>query len=142
MNSFSASSRPVVVLPGNHDTVLTRGLWTGEVPPGVSILFEADGETMFFDELGLAVWGRPVYDHHPGFRPLEGIPLRPWDGWYIAMGHGMVTDFPESEWRSSPIYPEDIAAADCDYIALGHAISGHVPKWRVCLLLRCALEVE
>ena len=120
MDALAASKRPVVVLPGNHDTVLTQGLWPGEAPNGVSILREAEGDMLFLDELGLAVWGRPVYDHHPGFRPLEGMPPRPWDGWYVSMAHGLVMDFPEAAWRSSPIFPEEIAEAGCDYIALGH----------------------
>lgn len=120
MDALAASERPVVVLPGNHDTVLTEGLWSGEAPRGVSILREADGEMLILDELGLAVWGRPVYDHHPGFRPLEGMPPRPWDGWYVSMAHGLVMDFPEDGLRSSPISYEEIAQAGCDYIALGH----------------------
>ena len=120
MDALGASERPVVVLPGNHDTVLTRGLWPGEAPTGVSILREAEGEMLFLDELGLAVWGRPVYDHHPGFRPLEGMPHRPWDGWYVTMAHGLVMDFPEAALRSSPITSDEIAEAGCDYIALGH----------------------
>ena len=120
MAALAATDRPAVVLPGNHDTLLTQGLWPGEPPRGVFILRQAAGEMLFFDELGLAVWGRPVYDHHPGFRPLEGMPPRPRDGWYVSMAHGLVRDFPEAECRSSPIFPEEIAAAGCDYIALGH----------------------
>ncbi len=120
MDALAASERPVVVLPGNHDTVLTQGLWHGEAPRGVTILRKAEGEMLLLDELGLAVWGRPVYDHHAGFRPLEGMPPRPWDGWYVSMAHGLVMDFPEAEGRSSPILPEEIAEAGCDYIALGH----------------------
>ena len=120
MDDLASSERPVVVLPGNHDTVLTQGIWSGDAPEGVSILREADGEMLFLDELGLAVWGRPVYDHHPGFRPLEGMPPRPRDGWYVSMAHGLVMDFEEAAMRSSPISPDEIADAGCDYIALGH----------------------
>jgi DNA repair exonuclease SbcCD nuclease subunit len=120
MDALAATERPVVVVPGNHDTVLTQDLWPGDAPSNVSILREADGEMLFLDELGLAVWGRPVYDHHPGFRPLEGMPPRPWDGWYVPMAHGLFMDFPDGAWRSSPILPDEIAEADCDYIALGH----------------------
>jgi predicted phosphodiesterase len=120
MNALAASERPVVVLPGNHDTVLTQGLWPGEAPKTVSILREAEGEMLLLDELGLAVWGRPVYDHHPGFRPLEGMPPRPWGGWYVSMAHGLVMDFQDGGLRSSPIFLEEIAEAGCDYIALGH----------------------
>ncbi|MCL0028971.1 metallophosphoesterase [Dehalococcoidia bacterium] len=120
MDAFATLDRPVVVLPGNHDTVITQEIWTGESTDNISILRKAKGEMLLFDDLGLAVWGRPVYDHHPGFRPLANMPLRPWDGWYVSMAHGLVTYPSESLWRSSPILPEEIASADCDYIALGH----------------------
>ena len=120
MDALAASKKPVVVLPGNHDTILTQGLWGGKTPDGVTILLEADGETLALDELGLTVWGRPVYDHNPEFRPLLGMPPRPDDGWYVSMAHGIVMDFEEATWRSSPIYFDEIAKAPCDYIALGH----------------------
>ncbi len=120
MDNLSDCGRPVVVLPGNHDTIFTQRKWSGEVKNNVKVLMEADGETVFFEDLGLAVWGRPVYDHYPGFRPLEGMPARPRDAWYVSMAHGLFMDHPELSGRSSPISPEEISMARCDYIALGH----------------------
>jgi DNA repair exonuclease SbcCD nuclease subunit len=120
LEDLAASGKPVVVLPGNHDTVLTQGLWSGEPPRGVTIMKEAEGEMVLLEDLGLAVWGRPVYDHHPGFRPLEGMPPRPWEGWYVSIAHGLFMDVPEEPERSSPISPEEVGRATCDYIALGH----------------------
>lgn len=120
VDAFAALDRPVVVLPGNHDTVITQEIWAGEPADNVSILRKAKGEMLLFDDLGLAVWGRPVYDHNPGFRPLANMPPRPWDRWYVSMAHGLVTHPSESLWRSSPILPEEIASANCDYIGLGH----------------------
>ncbi len=32
----------------------------------------------------------------------------------------MFLDHPAATYRSSPITPEEVALADCDYIALGH----------------------
>jgi DNA repair exonuclease SbcCD nuclease subunit len=120
MDDLAACGKPVVVLPGNHDTVLTRDGWSGEPPDNVTILKAPEGEMALLDELGLAVWGRPVYDHHPRFRPLEGMPARPWNGWYVPMGHGLFMDVPEVPPRSSPISPVEVSQASCDYIALGH----------------------
>ncbi len=77
MEDLGSCGKPVVVLPGNHDTVLTQSRWSGEPPDNVRILMAAEGEMVFLDDLQLAVWGRPVYDHQPGFRPLEGTPPRP-----------------------------------------------------------------
>ncbi len=36
------------------------------------------------------------------------------------MGHGLFMDVPAMPLRSSPISPDEISGASCDYIALGH----------------------
>ena len=120
LKDLGAVGRPVVVLPGNHDVVLTNGQWSGWLPGNVTILKEAEGELVFLPDLDLTVWGRPVYDHHPGFRPLEGLPPRSRNGWYVPMAHGMFMGLHVEHFRSSPITAEEIAQAECDYIALGH----------------------
>ncbi|MCH7799942.1 MAG: DNA repair exonuclease [Chloroflexi bacterium] len=111
--------RPVIVLPGNHDTVLIDGVRLGKTPPNVTVIQEPDGETVFLKEYGLSVWGKPVYDHHPGFRPMAGVPPRSDDNWYVGMAHGLYMD-PPDPLRASPISPEEIRQAPCDYVALGH----------------------
>ena len=120
LDDLGACDVPVVILPGNHDTVLTQRLWSGDLPRGVTILQQAEGELLVLEELGLAVWGRPVYVHEPQFRPLAGMPPRPGNGWYVAMGHGLLIDDDDVDMRSSPISPAEIGLAACDYIALGH----------------------
>lgn len=112
--------RPVVVLPGNHDTVLTHGN-PASLPSGsVHVLTAQAGETVHFPELTLSVWGRPVVDHSPAFRPLAKPAPRPDNGWYIVMAHGLFVD--GSEWVdfSSPIHSDDLDNVECDYVALGH----------------------
>ena len=42
------------------------------------------------------------------------------DHWLVAMAHGHFHYPDDTEERSSPIRPHEIAAAACDYIALGH----------------------
>lgn len=119
--SLGELGRPVVVLPGNHDTVLTSKLPAVEhLASTVHVVKVAAGEAIVFDSLDLVVWGRPVYDHAPSFHPLEGMPPKPVDKWLVAIGHGIVVDGPWFRDRGSPIAPEELAAADCDYIALGH----------------------
>ena len=120
LEDLAMTQKPVILLPGNHDLLLTSGQWSSRLPDNVTILTESKGHLHFLPGLGLAVWGRPVYDHHPGFRPLEGLPPRPWDGWYVSLAHGMFMDLHVEPYRSSPITAEEIAQADCDYIALGH----------------------
>ena len=115
---------PVVVLPGNHD-------WFEDQSPfrtldfeqrcaNVHVLDEPGGELLELPELGAAVFGRPVHDHEPWFRPLADLPPRPEAGWGIVMGHGLVLDSDHPSSRGSPIYPRDLAAVEWDYVALGH----------------------
>jgi DNA repair exonuclease SbcCD nuclease subunit len=77
-------------------------------------------------------------DHHPGFRPLHGVPPRPDpEAWYVVMGHGHYVggESPEASMRSSPITDDDIAATAADYVALGHwhtltdVSSPGIPAW-------------
>ena len=110
---------PVVILPGNHDAVLTDGRLSDDLPKNITVMKEADGDTIFLDSLGLTLWGRPVYNHHPDFRPLEGMPSQSPDSWFVAVAHGLFMEVPDP-MRSSPIAPEEIAQASCDYVALGH----------------------
>ena len=115
---------PVFLLPGNHDSLLTGSYGTvhdvPDPPPNAHLLREAAGEMAVSQELGLSVWGRPVYDHSPSFRPLEGVRPRPPGGWYIVMAHGLVMNGYVGSFRSSPITEEELRQVDCDYVALGH----------------------
>ncbi|MSQ22688.1 MAG: DNA repair exonuclease [Dehalococcoidia bacterium] len=123
IRSLAALACPVVILPGNHDTILTspassfpfRGL-----PANIHLLQAPNGEMVTLPSLGLSVWGKPVYNHEPSFRPLGGLPPRPSSGWYVAIAHGLVVNDNANLQRSSPIDTQELALADCDYIALGH----------------------
>ncbi|MCH7625704.1 MAG: DNA repair exonuclease [Chloroflexi bacterium] len=110
---------PVVILPGNHDTVLKDNIDASDLPANISLITMPEGESVTLDQLGLTVWGRPVFDHLPSFRPLEGMPPKPSDGWFVAMAHGLFMEVVDPI-RSSPITPDDVAGATCDYLALGH----------------------
>ena len=122
---FGALNRPVVVLPGNHDTVLMDGSFdTRSLPDGVRILLERGGGRVDLchrgEPLGLSVWGAPVYDHSPEFRPMGSLPPRTSGDWYVGIAHGLVTDNDPYGEYSSKISAAELAAADCDYVALGH----------------------
>ena len=115
---------PVFILPGNHDTLLTGTYGISEslppLPSNVHLLRAEAGDVVTSPALHLSVWGRPVYDHDPSFRPLEGMQSRPPEGWYVVMAHGLVMDGHTGSARSSPITEAELRQADCDYIALGH----------------------
>lgn len=112
-------SCPTVVLPGNHDTPLTVDHKHRRYP-NIVVLEELAGQLIRLDSLGLSVWGRPVAEHSPTFRPLTKVPPRPRDDWFVVMGHGLYIDGTADIGYSSPIRSEDLDDLDCDYVALGH----------------------
>lgn len=123
---MSRFERPVVILPGNHDvwapsvaSVYGRLDFEQEIA-NVHVITDPGGEVIYLSELDLAVWGRPVMDHVPSFRPLADPPPRPETGWAVAMGHGFVLSDDKVTDRGSPIFPADLEALMWDYVALGH----------------------
>ena len=124
LQQVSRLSCPVVVLPGNHDLYHAESLYRREPfnnPPANFCLFtEPAGQTISLPALNLDLWGRAMTEHTPQFQPLAGMtPARP-GRWLAALAHGHF-HFPEdTELRSAPIYPAEVAAAPCHYLALGH----------------------
>ena len=115
---------PVIVLPGNHDLAHSTSVYRrapfDNTPSNLRVICNPDGETLSFPDLGLELWGRAMLSHTPDFRPLEGMP-EPTEGrWLVALAHGHFQFEGYRDQRSSPIYPEDIAAVNCHYLALGH----------------------
>jgi DNA repair protein SbcD/Mre11 len=117
------SGRHSFVLPGNHDPYDDRSIYRRQVwlerSPLIHLVDSETGPDCVVPELDLEVWGRPVVDHWRAFEPLGDMPARTSDRWRIAMAHGHF-ELPGEAQRSSPIFPEQIAAAPFDYVALGH----------------------
>ena len=115
---------PAVVLPGNHDlahkTSVYRRSPFDKAPNNLHVIRHPEGETLAFPDLELDLWGRAMLSHTPNFRPLHGMP-KPTEGhWLVAMAHGHFHFENDRDQRSSPIYPDEIAASGCHYLALGH----------------------
>ncbi len=115
---------PAIVLPGNHDlahkTSVYRRAPFESSPPNLRVFSEPGGETLAFPELGLELWGRAMLSHTPDFHPLDGMPAPTEGRWLVALAHGHFHYEDDREQRSSPIYPGDVAASGCHYLALGH----------------------
>ena len=139
---------PAVILPGNHDLYDAASLYHrrpfAAAPDNLHIITGTRGALVSLPALTLDIWGRAMDCHTPAFRPLQGIPTRrsgtatsngdggngsgggnangvdDSDRWLVAMAHGHFYYPDDTEERSSPIRPHEIAAAACDYIALGH----------------------
>lgn len=119
LTGLSGLDIPVVILPGNHDAVLKDNIEEDDLPANVSLITKPMGQSVTIDPLGLTVWGRPVFDHVPTFQPLSGMPSQPSDNWFVAMAHGLFMENVDPH-RSSPITPDEVEAATCHYLALGH----------------------
>jgi len=115
---------PAVVLPGNHDLLDANSVYNRapfqRKPDNLHIISQNGGEAIALNDLTLDLWGRAMLSHTPQFRPLEGMPAKNSDRWLVAMAHGHFHVEGDIDVRSSPIYPEDVAGASCDYLALGH----------------------
>lgn len=116
--------RPVITLPGNHDLYHQDSLYRREpfrhAPPNFHLLTRPAGETITLPELGLDLWGRAMTEHTPEFRPLEGMPAASDGHWLVALAHAHFHFPTDTENRSSPIWPNEVAEAPCHYLALGH----------------------
>lgn len=115
---------PAVILPGNHDlcddaTLYHRSPFASGLR-NLHIITGTRGQTLALPDLQLEVWGRAMDSHTPAFRPLAGIPTQRSENWQVAVAHGHYHFPDDTEERSSPIRPHEIADAECDYIALGH----------------------
>ena len=117
---------PVILLPGNHDCYDERSVYRkvdfSQAGSHVRVLTAEEGEMLVFPDLHATVWGRAMVDHHPSYRPLEGVPPRFGDYWHLGIAHGLLAGA-TSEGRSSLITLDEIASSGLDYLALGH---GHV----------------
>ncbi len=143
MNRLGNLGVPCVVICGNHDvhdeTTLYRPhtLTDGSGSMGLTYLDDADGTVVDLLDGGLKLWGKAMPMHHPGFRPLGDSPDRPSDdSWWVVLGHGHFEPGDAGALaRSSPLSPEEIAATEADYVALGHwhvrtdVSTDRVPAW-------------
>lgn len=115
---------PAIVLPGNHDLYDETSLYLREPfrhqSSNLYVLSRSNGETVSFPDLTLDVWGRAMLSHTPQFRPLLGMEASGSGHWLVALAHGHFHFDHDTDRRSAPIYPREVAEAPCHYLALGH----------------------
>jgi len=115
---------PAIILPGNHDLYDAESLYRRtpfhRAPRNLRIFSQHQGEIISLPDLTLDLWGRAMPAHTPEFHPLEGMPAGSNGHWLVALAHGHFHFEDDRERRSSPIFPQEVAQAPCDYLALGH----------------------
>jgi DNA repair exonuclease SbcCD nuclease subunit len=124
LDQISRLTVPAVLLPGNHDLYADDSVYLREPfnhkPENLHLFIDALGQTITFPELTLDLWGRAMPFHTPEFRPLAGMPQANEGHWLVALAHGHYHYDDDRDQRSSPIYPDEVANANCHYLALGH----------------------
>jgi DNA repair exonuclease SbcCD nuclease subunit len=112
---------PSVILPGNHDPYDAESVYRRlRLPSPVRLVTERGGETVRFESLDLAVWGRPHLSYAENLQPLLDPPEPDNASWQVAIGHGHLVRTPDDLMRSYLIHADQIAACRRHYVALGH----------------------
>jgi DNA repair exonuclease SbcCD nuclease subunit len=117
-------SKPVVILPGNHDPLTPDSVYRraglGEVG-NVSILGLNVDKAVVFPEFELEIWGHAHFDY-TDMSPLAN-PRPRTTRWQLAAAHGHYVDEARDPNRmigSWLIHREELLATGADYVALGH----------------------
>jgi DNA repair exonuclease SbcCD nuclease subunit len=114
----------VVILPGNHDPLTPDSVYRRAdfaLIPNLSILGLTVDKAVIFDDCELEIWGRAHFDY-TDMAPLANPHPRS-TRWQLAAAHGHYVDRERDPNRligSWLIHPEELAATNADYVALGH----------------------
>jgi len=115
---------PVCVLPGTHDLLAPDSVYRTlrDRPENLHLFDGEDAQTVFFQDIGLAVHARGNRSKRGGVPPLEGIRPHPQARHNVAMAHasiplGHLTGDPDHDCFVSEA---EIRAAGVQYCALGH----------------------
>ncbi len=149
--AFTHFTRPVVVIPGNHDIRYSAtepdalGDLGALLPDPHRVIVAGEGESLALLDGALEVWGRGMPEHSPRNDPLAGIAFTPDGGdadgsdgpdrggagaWRVVIAHGELVDG-YGVSRSSPIILERHRdALECvHYVALGHHDAHSLREW-------------
>jgi DNA repair exonuclease SbcCD nuclease subunit len=117
-------SRPLVLLPGNHDPLTPRSAWDCEHPfrrglPEYVKVVDRNDFTLEFDDKAI-LYAVPCRSHAGQGDPTEEIPARAADDERIRIGlvHGQTFDV-EGHETNFPIATDAAAKRGLDYLALG-----------------------
>lgn len=112
---------PIVISPGNHDSVNDAGVWKrGIFPDNVYIFTEDTLDYFEFPDIGARVWGWAFTSNEMRLSPLTGRNVSEADGEdfvNILCAHG---DLTSQRSVYCPLTLGELEAFGADYAALGH----------------------
>jgi DNA repair exonuclease SbcCD nuclease subunit len=123
---ISATEKPVVILPGNHDPFMSGSMYqrfAHHFADNVHIFDSPDGTLFSLDDIGVQIWGQ-AHASYDDFSPADASPA--WRGdterpfWRIAMAHGSAVGFDGRLSFGYRIEEEHLADLEAHYVALGH----------------------
>ncbi|MBD3648457.1 MAG: metallophosphoesterase [Pseudomonadales bacterium] len=83
---------PVVMVAGNHDCLADHSIYHRydpcEAGDHIHFIRDESGGILELPSLGARVWGQGIVDHDPDNKPMESVPARDGDRWYIGLAHG------------------------------------------------------
>ncbi len=124
LEQLARLGRPAIICPGNHDCADPGSVYHridfSQAGDHVRVITDIGGERLVYEDIEAVIWGRAATERDPHYRPLEGLPPRGGDFWHIAMAHGHFMEDARWERRWGPISQAELAAANWDYLALGH----------------------
>ena len=122
---FASVEAEVFIAPGNHDFVAGGSPYLSEKwGENVHIFTKNEIECVHLDALNCDVYGAG-FTGAEAPNLLDGFRVRDPEALNLMVLHGDLQ--PNSPY--SPLTPEDIAASDLDYLALGHIHAGFVKRF-------------
>lgn len=109
---------PVCILPGNHDCYDERSIYRQSPFPDNALIFTEQPTIQELSPLDLTVYGNPIRSKQSRVSPLQGLQPKGRTRWHVALAHGNLLR-PDIVDPPRPIGPEEIAASEMDYVAMG-----------------------
>ena len=117
VSAFASLSCPVIISPGNHDSLSDVPFYSKKLPENVYIFNTEDMQVFTFDELRVQVCGYAFVSDCYEKDPLKGFSLPEFDGVSVLCAH---TELNVPASRYAPISDADIERIGFSYAALGH----------------------
>ena len=120
----AASTRPVFLLPGNHDPLTTESIWAkghkfrSLLPDWVHVVDREDFQYTFPN--GAVLYAVPCMSKAGQRDPTECIPKRAAGDERIRIGMVHGSTFDAKDWQTNfPIHPDAVLERGLDYLAIG-----------------------
>jgi len=114
----------VCLVPGTHDcydnSSIYRNIEPSLLPPNFHLLVDEENPFVFFEDLGVTVYGKPNRSNRSGESPLPVLKQEFNSRFNIALAHGSFQIPSKSQGDDFPITIEELEKSGFDYVALGH----------------------